>query len=74
MQDRTKNKCKDCHFYEPVSTEDQHYTGRCHRYPAFVWRDDTDWCGEFICSVEAALACKEAIEAEIAKRIAAREP
>jgi len=38
----TKPACKTCRFYQPIS--DPH--GECHRYPDFIDRYFSHWCGE----------------------------
>ena len=42
-------KCKECKYYEMVSseTENMYESGVCHRFPKGQNVVDGDWCGEF---------------------------
>lgn len=64
-QDRTKNQCKDCHFWEPP---DNPNAATCHRYPKAEITSGFHWCGEFVIALPSAMELQQAIENEIKRR------
>lgn len=64
-QDRTKNICEQCHFWQIGKSG---HVGDCHRFPTSVVTFPYYWCGEFAASYEAVMQLKDAIDKEILKR------
>lgn len=71
-QDRTKNTCEQCHFWERVEGLPEG-VGCCQRFPQSVQTEVNYWCGEFAASYEAVMQLKDAIDKEIARREEAGE-